>query len=126
MRYPSAAWAERVEQVTPGPASPKKQRSSCGAVLMNLIAGGKDLQRYGSARFLPRLASGASSAAEGVADAVEGAASLSDTARSVQECADLAAVAHLSAIKGHVPFMHFFDGFRTSHEIQKIHTVHAL
>ena len=40
---------------------------------------------------------------------------------SVQECADLAAVAHLSAIKGHVPFMHFFDGFRTSHEIQKIH-----
>lgn len=41
----------------------------------------------------------------------------------VQECADLAAVAHLSTIKGHVPFMHFFDGFRTSHEIQKIHTV---
>lgn len=40
---------------------------------------------------------------------------------SVQECADLAAVAHLSAIKGHVPFMHFFDGFRTSHEIQKIY-----
>lgn len=40
---------------------------------------------------------------------------------SVQECADLAAVAHLSTIKGHVPFMHFFDGFRTSHEIQKIH-----
>lgn len=39
---------------------------------------------------------------------------------SVQECADLAAVAHLSAIKGHVPFIHFFDGFRTSHEIQKI------
>ena len=39
---------------------------------------------------------------------------------SVQECADLAAVAHLSTIKGHVPFMHFFDGFRTSHEIQKI------
>lgn len=38
----------------------------------------------------------------------------------VQECADLAAVTHLSAIKGHVPFMHFFDGFRTSHEIQKI------
>ena len=85
MRYPSAAWAERVEQVTPGPASPKKQRSSCGAVLMNLIAGGKDLQRYGSACFLPRLASGASSAAEGVADAAEGAASLSDTARSVQD-----------------------------------------
>ncbi|MCH4179163.1 MAG: pyruvate:ferredoxin (flavodoxin) oxidoreductase [Megasphaera sp.] len=39
---------------------------------------------------------------------------------SVQECADLAGIAHLSAIKGHVPFMHFFDGFRTSHEIQKI------
>ena len=39
---------------------------------------------------------------------------------SVQECADLAAVAHLSTIKGRVPFMHFFDGFRTSHEIQKI------
>ncbi|MBQ9673456.1 MAG: pyruvate:ferredoxin (flavodoxin) oxidoreductase [Ruminococcus sp.] len=37
-----------------------------------------------------------------------------------QECMDLAAVAHLSAIKGSVPFMHFFDGFRTSHEIQKI------
>jgi pyruvate-ferredoxin/flavodoxin oxidoreductase len=37
-----------------------------------------------------------------------------------QECMDLAAVAHLSAIKGRVPFMHFFDGFRTSHEIQKI------
>ena len=39
---------------------------------------------------------------------------------SVQECADLAGVAHLSTIKGRVPFMHFFDGFRTSHEIQKI------
>ncbi len=39
---------------------------------------------------------------------------------SVQECMDLAAVAHLSAIKSSVPFMHFFDGFRTSHEIQKI------
>ena len=37
-----------------------------------------------------------------------------------QECMDLAAVAHLSAIKGRVPFLHFFDGFRTSHEIQKI------
>jgi pyruvate-ferredoxin/flavodoxin oxidoreductase len=33
---------------------------------------------------------------------------------------DLGAVAHLSAIKGQVPFLHFFDGFRTSHEIQKI------
>ena len=39
---------------------------------------------------------------------------------SVQECMDLAAVAHLSAIKGHIPVQHFFDGFRTSHEIQKI------
>lgn len=39
---------------------------------------------------------------------------------SVQEVMDLAGVAHLSAIKGRVPFVHFFDGFRTSHEIQKI------
>jgi pyruvate-ferredoxin/flavodoxin oxidoreductase len=39
---------------------------------------------------------------------------------SVQESMDLAAVAHLSAIKSRVPFLHFFDGFRTSHEIQKI------
>jgi pyruvate-ferredoxin/flavodoxin oxidoreductase len=39
---------------------------------------------------------------------------------SVQEAMDMAAVAHLSAIKSSVPFMHFFDGFRTSHEIQKI------
>ena len=37
-----------------------------------------------------------------------------------QEVMDLAAVAHLSAIKGKVPFINFFDGFRTSHEIQKI------
>ncbi len=37
-----------------------------------------------------------------------------------QEVMDLAAVAHLSAIKGRVPFLSFFDGFRTSHEIQKI------
>ena len=37
-----------------------------------------------------------------------------------QEIMDLAGVAHLSAIKGRVPFLHFFDGFRTSHEIQKI------
>ncbi len=41
---------------------------------------------------------------------------------SPQEVMDLAAVAHLSAIKGRVPFLHFFDGFRTSHEIQKIET----
>lgn len=39
---------------------------------------------------------------------------------SVQEAMDLAGVAHLAAIKGRIPFMHFFDGFRTSHEIQKI------
>ena len=37
-----------------------------------------------------------------------------------QECMDLAAVAHLATIEGRVPFLHFFDGFRTSHEIQKI------
>ena len=39
---------------------------------------------------------------------------------SVQEAMDLGAVAHLSAIKSRIPFLHFFDGFRTSHEIQKI------
>ena len=39
-----------------------------------------------------------------------------------QEIMDLGAVAHLSTIKGRVPFIHFFDGFRTSHEIQKIET----
>ncbi len=39
---------------------------------------------------------------------------------SVQEVMDLSGVAHLSAIKASVPFIHFFDGFRTSHEIQKI------
>lgn len=38
----------------------------------------------------------------------------------VQQAMDLGAVAHLAAIKGHVPFLHFFDGFRTSHEIQKV------
>jgi len=37
-----------------------------------------------------------------------------------QEVMDMGAVAHLSAIKGRVPFLHFFDGFRTSHEMQKI------
>ncbi len=42
---------------------------------------------------------------------------------SVQEVMDLAAVAHLVAIKGRVPFINFFDGFRTSHEIQKIEVV---
>ncbi|ADL69720.1 pyruvate ferredoxin/flavodoxin oxidoreductase [Thermoanaerobacterium thermosaccharolyticum DSM 571] len=39
---------------------------------------------------------------------------------SVQEVMDLGSIAHLSAIKGRVPFLHFFDGFRTSHEYQKI------
>ena len=39
---------------------------------------------------------------------------------SVQEVMDLGGIAHLAAIKGRVPFLHFFDGFRTSHEIQKI------
>ena len=42
---------------------------------------------------------------------------------SVQEVMDLAAVAHLVAIKGRIPFINFFDGFRTSHEIQKIEMV---
>lgn len=41
-------------------------------------------------------------------------------AGSVQEVADLAPLAHLAAIKGRLPFIHFFDGFRTSHEVQKI------
>ena len=39
---------------------------------------------------------------------------------SVQEVMDLSAVAHLSAIKGRIPFVNFFDGFRTSHEVQKV------
>lgn len=42
---------------------------------------------------------------------------------SVQEVMDLAGVAHLSALKARVPFLHFFDGFRTSHEIQKIEVI---
>ena len=41
---------------------------------------------------------------------------------SVQEVMDLGAVAHLAAIDGRIPFLHFFDGFRTSHELQKIET----
>ena len=41
-------------------------------------------------------------------------------ATNTQEVMDLGAVAHLATIKGRVPFIHFFDGFRTSHEIQKI------
>ena len=39
---------------------------------------------------------------------------------SVQEVMDLTPAAHLSAIKGRIPFINFFDGFRTSHEMQKI------
>ena len=42
---------------------------------------------------------------------------------SVQEAQDMAAVAHLSTIKSSIPFLHFFDGFRTSHEIQKIEAI---
>ena len=42
---------------------------------------------------------------------------------SVQEAQDMALVAHLSAIEGSLPFVHFFDGFRTSHEIQKIERI---
>ncbi|MGI6105843.1 MAG: pyruvate:ferredoxin (flavodoxin) oxidoreductase [Raoultibacter sp.] len=49
-----------------------------------------------------------------------GFAMLAET--NVQEVMDLSAVAHLAAIKGHVPFLNFFDGFRTSHEVQKIET----
>jgi len=41
-------------------------------------------------------------------------------ASNVQEVMDLGAVAHLAAIEGRVPFLHFFDGFRTSHEVQKV------
>lgn len=42
---------------------------------------------------------------------------------SVQEAMDMASIAHLAAIKSSIPFLHFFDGFRTSHEIQKIETI---
>ena len=42
---------------------------------------------------------------------------------SVQEVMDLAPVAHLAVIKGRIPFVHFFDGFRTSHEIQKVEAI---
>lgn len=44
---------------------------------------------------------------------------------SVQEALDLGAVAHLSTLKSRIPFVHFFDGFRTSHEIQKIEDIDA-
>ena len=49
-----------------------------------------------------------------------GFAMLAET--NVQEVMDLGAVAHLAALEGRVPFLNFFDGFRTSHEIQKIET----
>jgi len=42
---------------------------------------------------------------------------------SVQEVMDMAAIAHLAAVKSRVPFVHFFDGFRTSHEIQKVEEI---
>ena len=42
---------------------------------------------------------------------------------SVQECMDLGCTAHLCAVKSRIPFVHFFDGFRTSHEIQKIEVI---
>lgn len=42
---------------------------------------------------------------------------------SVQQVMDLSGVAHLAAIKGSVPFLHFFDGFRTSHELQKVKVI---
>ena len=42
---------------------------------------------------------------------------------SVQEIMDLAGVAHLSAIKSRIPFVHFFDGFRSSAEVQKIESI---
>ena len=42
---------------------------------------------------------------------------------SVQEVMDLGGIAHLAAIKSRVPFLHFFDGFRTSHEVQKIEAI---
>jgi len=42
---------------------------------------------------------------------------------SVQEVIDLGGIAHLSAIRSRVPFMHFFDGFRTSHEVQKVELI---
>ncbi len=41
----------------------------------------------------------------------------------VQEVMDLSGIAHLSSIRGRVPFLHFFDGFRTSHEVQKIEAI---
>jgi pyruvate-ferredoxin/flavodoxin oxidoreductase len=45
------------------------------------------------------------------------------SANSVQETMDLALVAHLATMEARVPFLHFYDGFRTSHEIQKIEMI---
>ena len=45
------------------------------------------------------------------------------SSNSVQEVMDLALVAHLSTLKAKVPFLHFFDGFRTSHEVSKIDAI---
>jgi pyruvate-ferredoxin/flavodoxin oxidoreductase len=45
------------------------------------------------------------------------------SSNSVQEVMDLALVAHLATIRGSIPFLHFFDGFRTSHEIQKVEEI---
>ena len=42
---------------------------------------------------------------------------------SVQEVMDLSGVAHLASIEGSLPFINFFDGFRTSHELQKIEVI---
>ena len=42
---------------------------------------------------------------------------------SVQECGDMALVAHASTLEAKIPFVHFFDGFRTSHEVQKIEEI---
>ena len=42
-------------------------------------------------------------------------------ANNPQECADLAVIAHIATMKSKIPFLHFFDGFRTSHELQKVY-----
>lgn len=42
---------------------------------------------------------------------------------SVQECHDNSLIAHMATLHSRIPFIHFFDGFRTSHEIQKINTI---
>ena len=42
---------------------------------------------------------------------------------SPQQVMDLTAVSHLAAIKGRIPFLNFFDGFRTSHELQKVEVI---